>query len=280
MVLVGNVPPGFADEFAMTPKLFILHVLCWGLFTSQVHARDIELFDASGERVANYDELVQGIREGDVMRFADGEAFVVESRLGHGDTTQVLRVHRPGAEAEAFALRVRLSRRIPNDFINMMITAHPTLEQAGVRVPRMRGNLRNQYVLMEVVPHDFDGRQFLRMLDQPPGGGQARDALMGRARQAFLRFARETATVSAIGDFRPEQMVYSVANDRWTLLDWTFADRLQGPAAGDYTGAFRHWTMMGETPQQAEFVEEVRASVRQGLSLPSCLSRVLRGFFH
>lgn len=193
-------------------------------------AQEIRLFDAKGNPVANYDEILAkgNLKVGDEFIFADGSKFELVKTLGEGGTSKVFAVKpvlpTPGGPAP-YALRLRSSvKDIKSrngslvsraEFLTETVQGYPLLKQEGVATPAVKYHYKQQYVLTEIVPHDFDGTEFFHHPENI-----AKETLR-KAEASLERFAESVAKFEKIGDFKPGQLVYNESQDKWFLLDWT-----------------------------------------------------------
>ncbi len=208
-----------------------------GCVPAPAWAKDIELFDRPGEQTWEYDRRVAPpyAEAGDVFVFSNGARFRIESELGSGATTRVYRARqltfaggRPAGESAPVALRVprrsgdiigvnrhgNAVRAPVSAYINQTVAGHRLLDLEKVPIPELIDSLSGEYVAMELVAHDFTGEDFFLRPER------ISPRVLADAEEDLRRFARSTGPFTSIGDFKPDQIVYSHEERCWILLDW------------------------------------------------------------
>lgn len=167
----------------------------------------------------NYAELVRPENiSGKNVRFSDGREFTLGKLLGKGGVSYVYEVEgNPDV-----ALRVpihdqpfRAGAPNPREFIHRFVDGHHDLAQHGIPMVKILSHLDGEYALVERI-HGPPGRDSVLTLEEFLKSG-AEDA---KLRDALVRFARKTADVNLIPDFKPIQLAYDYAQDEWRLMDW------------------------------------------------------------
>lgn len=184
---------------------------------------ELQLFQA-GQAKKNYVALLDHLTKAPTkILFSDGRQFQVRGELGRGGATRIYRTS-PGALRLA-AAEDQLA------LLGAFVRAHRTLHENGVLVPRLLGvgpqpaHTPNgvEYVWVEEVAVIFRLDEWLTSL---PFAQLQRTP----AWNALEDFARSTWRFVTIGDFKPENIVWT--GQQWLLLDWTAALTLL-PSASD-----------------------------------------------
>ncbi len=241
-------------------------------------AQEIRLFQSDGAQVANYDELLARLAPGQTLAFPDGEQFVVVEKLGEGHTSQVWRVSQTGGTQEValrLPLRSGLYRGGPTryvDFLNETLDGYAPLREQGIPTVRVRGGVRSQYVVTDVVPHRISARRFLHSLEDRSAlrrRGITR-AMVPEMEEALVRFASTTAPFSKIGDFKADQIVYDTSTRQWILLDWTSHHRpLEAGIDRSYVGVFGdNFTNLELSPRARTLVGRLQGAVTDAILGP------------
>lgn len=153
-----------------------------------------------------YRERVQVLKSGDKIGFANGKQYEIAKLLNDFEiqraNTAVLLL------TNGHVLRIpTMNTKFARDFMKDYQRGHPLLKSNGLRVPDLidRG-IDGQYLVVSYVPVVDRLSRWLKA----PYGQEKRDA--------FMRFARETARFDLIGDFGSDQVVWDGQN--WILIDW------------------------------------------------------------
>jgi len=206
-------------------------VLLASFFSELAVCKDVELYLPSGEQVSNYKELLMGLQPDDILLFDQGRRrFRFEGYLGHGATTEVLKVtplYRARADADTpVALRLPIDvgstsydlvrHETPfRSYITEFRDGMSQLKKDGIRIPKEYSAFKDQFVAVELVKTDFDMKSFFL----EPEKHSPED--IKNAEEALYKFAEQTSGYKAIGDFHLEQIAFDAKNKEWILMDFT-----------------------------------------------------------
>lgn len=198
---------------------FVGFLLCEG--TREAFAgRDVALFDCAGKRlVADYQGNLASLRSGDRVALCEptgGVRIVTIGReLGGGDRAVVFSI-REDAEA---ALRLP---RYPGEakFITQTIRGARRLRRMGTAHVEIRAGMEGMWVMVERLA---DG-DFVRY-GQFSDFRESRSILAHRLR-LLRKFALRNALYLKIGDFSPDNFVFSLSRDEWLVMDWDLSHRV------------------------------------------------------
>jgi hypothetical protein len=206
--------------------LFLALFITLAIRPPAVHAAELDIF-IRGKRVENYDDVLRSVRENDLLRFDKKTSF------------EILRIHPPGGNTRVFRVRkagVPLNYppailRVPKNtfwfrFLEETSSGHAPLRRAGIRVPDLLESRAGMFNLMEETPFDF------YLSDLLSDSSKFSNELKEKALSALEQFARSSAPFEWIGDFRPDQLVYSASDNEWVLLDWNRWSRYVPPGPG------------------------------------------------
>jgi hypothetical protein len=208
---------------------------CRALVTEQ--ADTYQLFDQHKQAHRNYETIIaKDLRAGDVLRFSNGQEFYFNHKLGKGFTTVVLAVREMQngqPVGELLALRVPVSDKFLGQsrmnlkvrmFVDKFYDGYDLLVEKGVAVPKLHGHLSEEYNLVDLITSDMsvdlitsemNGFDFFAHPEKFSGD------LLQVAELALYDFAKSVAMFENIGDFKAEQLIYVVKENRWMLVDWT-----------------------------------------------------------
>jgi len=174
------------------------------------------LFGKNQKPIKNYAEVLFATKPGDVLRFGDGEEFVVQKMLGFGETTIIFDI------GDGWALRVPMyngkqyvsygsntqSTTLLNDFINSYVG----LKAAGIPVVEMdlTRSRHNKFAVVKKVDIKF----MLSDMNSQNLSKKEREEI----RKKLVEFAAKFWPVQYIGDFAPRQIAYT--GTEWILLDY------------------------------------------------------------
>ncbi len=224
-------------KILIIPILLILsslsHSSCFEIANSilrEDQRRTIRLYTSPGIQSDNYMEFVKKAIskkpeiKGKRLEFNDGSRFEIVQTLGAGGTTLILKAidMRTGQEV---ALRLPKSTGlfigiIPfTKFNKSSVEALDDLKSLGAKIPKVYSfdkTGKGEYMAVELINIDFDGYEFLAKTDELGLSSQE----MRDAKRALIDFSREHAHIAHIGDFKADQLTYSIKDQRWTILDW------------------------------------------------------------
>jgi hypothetical protein len=168
--------------------------------------RVLELFK-DGAPVAAYDDLVADLVRGDTLVFSDGRRFQVRKVFPS-----------PGAMTRVLDVGGGKVIRIPKisymlHFQQLFLEQMKELEAHGVPAVRVfaEESLSPEYLVVEKVDIRFTAEDLLNRSKPIPRAERA------KAKRALTAFARSTASLSEIGDFKPDALVWD--GSRWRVLD-------------------------------------------------------------
>jgi hypothetical protein len=193
------------------------------LLSTSLFALTIQLFTTDGKLKNNHLELLRSLKPGDTIQFANNSKFSYRGFLGEGTNHRILAVTTADAPATIKALRLPLTPNRAMGVFDHYLHGYNSLINTEVRIPKMVDKLKNQYLLMEYIPHQFNGYDFMVNPSKAVGRGvtaEQAEKLLSKAESSFYRFAMELAGHQEIGDFHLGQAVYNVKADKWYLLDF------------------------------------------------------------
>jgi hypothetical protein len=200
-----------------------------------LYAKEVVLFDDKGVQVSDYVEKLKAILPGDEVIFEGGRyRFKVIEELGEGGVTKILKVKvLQGLKNSApeIALRIPLENGNTSynkfrhetpfvNFIDYFVDGMKQLQAAGVRVPKIYGRKKKQFVAVEVVDKDFGLKDFLSE------DSKIDSATRIEAEEALIKFSKSIAPFERISDFGEHQVVYSKKSKEWILLDTSHSHSL------------------------------------------------------
>ena len=206
-------------------RSFLISIL-FLLAGSRVAAAEYRLFTPGPEySVANpnYHEIVMALKPGDKVSFSDGSVVELGEKVGNGNTAVVFSV----ASDRSLVIRIPCpSEKVKSltavrAAVNTYAGGNIPLLQLGADVPKVKGGLQTEFLLVERVlldrspGQDFSLNEFLTRQNQMP------KALREEAETALIDYAKQTAAIAAIADNHSEQYIYSRSQKRWFLLDWS-----------------------------------------------------------
>lgn len=173
----------------------------------------------------DYDQIIRKLRANDRVTFSDGTTFKLGARLGSGMASVVFAL----ADFPDSVLRIPLHSGLiahvmkapaTRAFLEYYWTGGKKLAYLKVPMVTLQAHLASEFIVTEKLPPDTMD------FDQALLDASTDAAIRKRARAAFLRFARATAPLSNISDFRPDQMHYLPSRDTWLATDWADAHAL------------------------------------------------------
>ncbi|MCB0349830.1 MAG: hypothetical protein KDD38_01525 [Bdellovibrionales bacterium] len=187
-----------------------------------------QLFDKQKKAIENYIQVThEKLNQGDILKFSNEAEFVYSHKLGEGFTTEVLAVYpieRGIISSRLYALRIPSSDEVLRpfaaaipirSFINKYYDGYYVLQEHNLPIPFLYDHLSEEYNLTELVQYDLTGHDFFINPE-----GHSRE-LLQKAERALIQLAKAVAKFDTIGDFKASQIVYSIEQDRWIILDWT-----------------------------------------------------------
>jgi hypothetical protein len=249
------------------------------------------LFAKSGEPMADYNHVISQhvaefeknnntklIRPGDILEFSDGAQFEYIDTLGSGITSAIFKVYDlrlPLEQRKPEALRIPYSISLVelkteelmpmSEFINYYVSGYDLLAKQGLPVPKLRASVAWQYVLTEIIPHNFSGTTFFLKPEEIDKN------VLQKAEDALYRFAKLTSQFVFIADFRADQIVYNISEDKWYLLDWTTGHLLYQEDSEDFRTPF-----YGKFSHNLEYKAKTN---RLSLETKQRMSRILSEIF-
>lgn len=196
-------------------------------------AARVELFDANGKQVKDYDEQIDFLRATTNNTVVIGNTEIREKKyLGSGDTTSIfsLSEDKPFIDADGRvierAIRFPIAKgRHPSgtpyvEYLRRFVSAMKALERAGVRTVKVFESDSKlvpvpQYVIVERVHEIFKLRELLANLKNP--NSPLKPAERDRYLAALEKFFESTWNFEVIGDFNPNQLVWN--GREWVVLD-------------------------------------------------------------
>lgn len=196
--------------------------------TGEASKSRLQLFDFHGNEIASYDQIINQLPLGTVLRFMDQMEYQIVGKPQEGSTTVVYKVLRYPEGKTPFALRLPIQSgnwlSLPmliseestwrvSEFINQTFYAFGELKRSGIRIPKVHNFVSNQYVLVEWIDFDFLLKDLIEDVDLLPLNE------VNQAKQALVTFAKSTARYARLQDFRPENIAYIAAKAEWVFLD-------------------------------------------------------------
>ncbi len=181
--------------------------------------------DGTPVQLETYSHEVKNAKPGDVFRFSDGKEIKIGRLIGSGGTARIYEI----ADEPGRVLRIPKDygyfdfnpagpaySRHYTDFIDYTIEGVEPMKRAGVPMIEVFEHSPKEYVIVERLPAQavrLD--QFIerRWKNNTPEVEQ-------QMIQDLLEFARKTALLRSIGDFKAEQIAY-VPGRGWVVFDWT-----------------------------------------------------------
>ena len=207
------------------------------------------------------DELLD-IKKGDIVRFSDGRRFTIQGALGEGGTTRVFDI------GNGRALRLPSSAANCCKWNQYILDNGPILDRAGVPVPQVyveESSKLGHYVVVEKVQVRTTLADALSDLSR----GRMTLAEFEQYVPSLVEFARSTASLSYISDFKPAQLGWT--GQKWVLLDWAnaphFAVSMKEVTVFERSPAFNR--LPGDLKKiLIQAVHEKRATESLGATLP------------
>ena len=215
------------------------------LLVNQGFAKEIHLFTPEGFQASDYNLQLGSAEPGDEFVFPSGRKMECKKFLGQGYTTRVYEV---SVDGKILALRVPRSRELSRNsyyqegktvnFINHTLRGFERLRGQNVPVVTVHEGVPGQYALVDYVKTDFTLEEFF--LEKKPLDHE--EKFLARAK--LLEFAKNTAHITAIGDFNFTQLAFDSENKRWVLLDWTDGIETMDltPNSGEHLFGLEHKT--------------------------------------
>jgi hypothetical protein len=192
-------------------KIFLIYTV----FVFSINAKNIYLTTPTGENSYGYDFDDFKAKEKVFLTRDRWVELVLNKKLGEGSNTIVFRVKDP-KDNWYYALRIP-NQTQEREYVEATMLGYTELRERGVYVPLVKEYRPESYILLEEKEVIFDLGQYL---DKHFYVNEAENL------EALLRFAREVAPFSQIGDAHEENIVFSEKENRWILLDWTFGHEL------------------------------------------------------
>ena len=258
IVLLSTAPFVFADPIFLFPK------------------RGENQPSANQVPVQNYRQKVSALQAGDELAFHDGSRFEFLSFIGHGKTTQVLKVKSLTGEhrGKIMALRIPLkSGHIYEEHhwnLNYVAVDAPELgftfslyiddiiwhaghfAQAGFG-PEFYGGLAGQYAAVELIDQKFTLDDYLngKILLSPEEEK--------KVEQALIQFEKQATGIMSIQDIgEPGQVLYD--GKRFVLIDWF---KVKYVSQNVYPWAYYEWPGL-----VGDFLSHLLSRTKSGASDP------------
>lgn len=174
-----------------------------------------------------YNQLVSGtdIKEGDILTIGEYKFTYLES-LGAGTSSKLLKVKllEPNHLVGEFALRIPLNNDYYNqsqtlltrEFMELHNKGTAALQESGIAIADTLLHEKETFMLHNIVEHDFNLGVFLQKEKYIES-----KVSTSKVTKALVDFAKQTYLFENIADFHPGQLVYSIKDNKWTLLDWS-----------------------------------------------------------
>lgn len=193
----------------------ILFVL---IFSSVSFASQDYLLFREGVPVLEYQDYVEDLpfEKGDTLIFSKDKKFEFIKFLGSGGTTLVLEVKIPG-EKKHYALRMP---KFDHDgyyvdkYIEYTYVGYQKLKNTGIRIPEIYDYRKERFILMELIEDKLEGEEYFFNYEEHD------NKVLEKALHSLIEFARSSAKLEMVSDFRADQLIYSIKNDEWFLADW------------------------------------------------------------
>lgn len=273
----------------------VVLTLLWSF--GALFAAEVELFDSQGIQVSNYKTLLSELKKDDVLVFDDSKIkFRFEITLGEGNTTKILKVYRVGdIKNEAIALRVPLdiglfskTEHTYTEYIKEFGQGVRSLENSGIRIPKVYHSYKDQFVALELIRPEFDLHSYLtdsdfnRLIENLPAH------TLQEAEEALYKFARTTSSYKTIGDFHSKQLVYDANKKEWVLLDFTSTHRKYYsilPAQQKANHAFSDVFYFGKSKMRRypskrgiKILERIEKEIYENRFMHKCIRKTLQTF--
>lgn len=184
-----------------------------GISVLSAHAASpISLFLCEGadpSPILDYPFTVAQLKAGDVLKFCDGKMITLGESLGQGNSVRVFSVQ----GQPKLALRIARSPREIAD-LKSTVDGYSPLKKAQVPTPKLIGGDPRQYLLVERVP----GR--LISLGEAIAGIGVTEEEYAQLIRKLPRFLKPAADFATLGDLHAQNLVYSVEQKRWILIDY------------------------------------------------------------
>jgi hypothetical protein len=229
----------------MTKRLCIAKALAAALFileaTPSLAEVVISLFDANGNQSATYDQDIERVTKGDVLRFEDRD-FKIVGTLGQGGNTKIFELE--NGRALRVPLRSGLFFGVPYvAFIDQYYAGAVKLAAEGVPVPQVYATRSGQYIEVEKLNVKFSIGQLLRKEKKLTKTEYV------KVINELVEFAGKTAKFLTIADFYSANVLYT---DRgWIDADFhekvEYADTVldYSPSIERYPTVFDTFDIMG-----------------------------------
>ncbi|WP_372655898.1 hypothetical protein [Halobacteriovorax sp.] len=197
------------------------------LFSINSWSADLRLFNENG-RLDDYfsKSILSGDLKPDEKIYLFNKEVIFKEILGKGNTTLILKVY-DNEKKKEYALRLPHGNEKMNydimdgkRFINYTYEGYQELLDSNLPIPEIHSYHKGSYMVVDLVDHDFSMQTFFARNEYIDSD------LKMKALSSLKEFARKVSIYETIGDFHFEQLVYSIKNDKWTLLDWASQHQL------------------------------------------------------
>ena len=201
--------------FKLKNHIFIILIL---LVSANSFANDISI-----------DELVGSglLKESSSLKLEDSSGvYKIKNLLGSGNTTKVFEIE--NQYGKPLALRVPKDIGQFNtfsnysDYIDAYYLGHEVLKRQGVSIPKIYEYKKQEFLIVEKMKIE----NALELKELFFNNEKIDNDLYKEAFKALDQFVKETTSFTKIKDFHLGQVVYSLSEKKWILIDWTLSHDL------------------------------------------------------
>ncbi len=178
---------------------------------------EVRLFQTNGRPVGQYEQLIKNLRENDTIVFSDESRKILGKLMGCGGTTCVFELADNPDQVIRIPAHVGYlgddAQPIPH-YIDRFKNGKPELDKRQIPSVSIREYRSEEYLVVDRLHAKTRLDQFLAnpfAFPQPE---------RERMTQYLYDFARKTAGLSKIGDFKADQLFF-IKDRGWVLFDWT-----------------------------------------------------------
>lgn len=237
------------------------------LFSINSWSADLHLFKENGKLDDYFSKpILSGTLKTDEKIYLFEKEVIFKEILGKGNTTLILKVY-DNEKKKEYALRLPHGNEKMNydimdgkRFINYTYDGYQELLDSNLPIPEIHSYHKGSYMVVDVVDHDFSMQTFFARNEYIDLD------LKMKALNSLKEFARKVAIYEKIGDFHFEQLVYSIKNDKWTLLDWASPHQLARVIGSEIV--FKEEHLMRNNFMMKENGELLRIENENGKNVP------------
>ncbi len=197
------------------------------LFSINSWSADLYLFNQNGKLDDYFSKsILSGDLKPDEKIYLSDKEVIFKEVLGKGNTTLILKVY-DNEKKKEYALRLPHGNEKMNydimdgkRYLNYSYEGYQELLDSELPIPKIHSYHKGSYMVVDMVDHDFTMQTFFARNEYIDLD------LKMKAVESLKEFAKKVSIFETIGDFHFEQLVYSIKNDKWTLLDWASPHKL------------------------------------------------------